>query len=531
MRIHLITMLLVIPMMLASGYLTSQALNMHGVHGFEALSTRSSDPSQVETIFLALDRSELSVPVERSGSGGALNSWNDTLMVMTHEGRFFDVTGDTAVALNITAPENGWDAMLAFEAANPQYSFAHFYFRYNDFAVVNDQLHVSFTEWVADEDCYRTTLARAPFNGRDSAIGADDWSILFAAEPCLAPSPVGRAVQGHMAGGRFDIGPDGRIYLASGDYALDGNYAEPVISQDPQTNYGKVIAIDPETGAIETLSQGHSNPQGIVATRRGDIYTVEHGRRGGDELNLILPGSDFGWPQVSLGTRYNRLPLPNTRDYGRHPDFSLPVFAWLPSVAPSSLIEIDGFDPSWDGDLLAGTLASQSLIRIRIADGRALFDERITIGERIRHLHQFGDQIALWTDSNKVIKLTVGAFDPSAQFAVSIIPQLGLTSQQETNTEVVLDQCMECHSLGVVDTANAPALGGVFGREIASGNYDYSDALRAIGGIWDRETLGAYLTDPEAFASGTLMPNPQINDPEVVTAVVKILQALRVAAE
>jgi len=528
MRIHILTVTLVIPMMLASGFFLARG-SVDGLGDTDGLfDSGAAQPNQIETIFLALDRTDVDVPVERPGSGGALTSWDDALIVMTHEGGFFDVTGDEAVPLDIAAPPNGWADMLEFESDNSNYSFAHFYFRYNDLHVIDEQLYVSFTEWVAQDDCYRTTLARAPLQaGADRpTIGNDDWSIIFATAPCLAPSMTGRAIQGHMAGGRFDVGSDGMIYLASGDYALDGNYANPVISQDPATDYGKVLMIDPATGQVETLSQGHSNPQGIVVTDASDIYTVEHGRRGGDELNRIVFGSDFGWPQVSLGTRYNRLPLPNTREYGRHPDFPLPVFAWLPSVAPSALMQIDGFDSSWDGDLLAGTLASQSLVRIRIADGRVLFDERIFIGERVRYAYQFDDVIALWTDSKKVVKLTAGEFDPSAQFAVALIPDLGLGSTAERNTEVALDQCIECHSLGVVDGANAPALGAVFGREIASGNFDYSDGLAAVNGIWSRESLIAYITDPDGFAPGTSMPNPQIGDEEIVAALVDILQAL-----
>ena len=489
----------------------------------------------IETIFVALDQEAIPVPVERPGSGGALVSLGNDLIVMTHEGGFFDVTGDAAIPVNVAGPDNGWEDMLAFEEANPAFNFAHFYFRYNDIDIFEDQLIVSFTQWVADQDCYRTALATAPLSGAraasDLTISQDDWQIVFATEPCLSPNPLGRAINGHMAGGRFRVSQDATVYLAAGDYAIDGTYSPTALSQDPATSYGKVLAIDLNTGAVDAISQGHSNMQGVVIDDQDNLYTVEHGRRGGDELNLIEAGKDYGWPQVSLGTRYNRLPLQGAIDYGRHPIFEAPVYSWLPSVAISSLTQIDDFHPAWDGDLLAGSLAARTLFRIRMRDDRVLFDERIEIGARIRYVHQHGDQIALWTDQKDVIKLTVGAFDAATQFAYDKLDDFELTEAQKGRAELVLDQCAECHSFGVVPGGNAPPLGLVFGADIATASYEYSDALLAKSGSWTREALTAYLSDPDGFASGTSMPNPEIADPEILGAVVDILEALRLQPE
>lgn len=533
MRVKLFTLIAVALMMVASGYLIGYMIQPPTAghdHGPGHTDPRAAN--QIETIFLALDQTQFDVPVDRAGSGGALASWEDSLIVMTHEGNFFDVTSDEAIRLEIAAPPNGWDDMLAFAEANEEYDFAHYTVRYNDVDLRDDQLIVSYTQWVADRECYRTAIATAEVTSlADTRITPEDWTVAFATEPCLAPSRTGRAIQGHMAGGRFDIDAAGRVILAVGDYAIDGNYNANAIAQDPSQQYGKVLAIDLAAGTAEQLSQGHSNPQGLTVTDTGEIYTVEHGRRGGDELNRIIPGSDFGWPQVSLGTRYNRLPLPNTQDYGHHPGFPLPVFAWLPSVAPSALMQIDGFDPSWDGDLLVATLAAQELIRVRIADGRVLFDERIPVGSRIRHVHQHGETIALWTDQEQVIKLTVGGFDPSTQFALEKISGLELGDRQKTQTEIILNHCLECHSLGVVEGGNAPALGMVYGREIGTGDFDYSDALANRDDTWTTENLAEYLADPEGFASGTMMPDLQIEDPEVIAGIVQILAALRLQPE
>jgi cytochrome c2 len=489
----------------------------------------------LESIFVALDVETVAVPVERAGNGGALVSIGNDLVVTTHEGRFFEVGGTEAMSLDIAPPPNGYDAMLAFAEANPEYQFENWYFRYNDVDLLGDLLIVSFTEWVAEDDCYRTTLASAPTGGAsatDISVAGSDWTPFFSTVPCLQPNTVGRAIQGHMAGGRFRLTEDGTVILASGDYAMDGTYNPVALPQDPEALYGKVMEIDPEDGAIRIISQGHSNMQGIARDRDGEIWTVEHGRRGGDELNLIREGVDYGWPSVSLGTRYNRLPLPNTLEYGRHPEFQRPVHAWLPSVAISSLTRIEEFHPAWDGDFLAGSLAAQTLFRIRVVGDDMVFAERIPVGHRIRYVHQHGDEIVLWTDQKRVLRLRVGEFDASYQFAVAKIADLDLGERQAAAVESALESCSQCHGFGVTSGIAAPPLGEVFGRDIAGlADFPYSAALSQVGGSWDRERLIAYLDDTEGFAPGGSMPDPGLDDPEVIAAIVDILIALREQAE
>lgn len=99
------------------------------------------------------------------------------------------------------------------------------------------------------------------------------------------------------------------------------------LAQAADNDYGKVLEIDLRTGTARALSRGHSNMQGIAVDSAGAIWTVEHGRRGGDELNLIVDDANYGWPEVTLGTRYNRTPWSGSGPYGRHDGYALPVFA------------------------------------------------------------------------------------------------------------------------------------------------------------------------------------------------------------
>lgn len=532
MRVNLVTAAIALTLTVVAGYfIGSKDL----LSQLQRPANQAAAVQQVDSIFLSLDYDSVKVPVERSGTGGALTSIGDALVVLTHEGGFFDVTGDEAIRLDITPPPNGWNAMLDFEAANPAYRFAHYGFRYNDVDTYGDELVISYTEWVEDGPCYRTNIAAAPMSGApqstDIAISESDWRIVFSTEPCLSPKLISDALAGHMAGSRFRIDPEGTIILASGDYAFDGYFSPLAVSQNPAYQYGKTIAIDLETGANNILTQGHSNMQGIVIDDGGDIYTVEHGRRGGDELNRIEPGLDYGYPSVSLGTRYNGLPLPGIIAYGRHPIYEPPVYSWLPSIAVSSLMQIDGFHPAWDGDLLAGSLSGRTLLRMRMRDDRVLFAERIRMGMRIRYVHQHGDKIALWTDHKAVVRLSVGELGLSARFVAANISRMDLSGQQKAQVQTVIDQCSQCHSLGVLSGGNAPALGQTFGRDIASGpEFSYSVALNGVNGRWTEDALAAYLADPEAFASGTTMPNPQINDPVIMNAVIDVLKSLSLGA-
>jgi glucose/arabinose dehydrogenase len=110
---------------------------------------------------------------------------------------------------------------------------------------------------------------------------------------------------------------------------------------------------------------------------------VEHGPRGGDELNLIEPGKNYGWPLVAYATNYNSVPIPS---HDERPEFTKPVIYWTPIVAPGSLTFYNGkMFPQWQGSALMGGLATQSLNRITFdGKGGAATAERWSVGQRVR---------------------------------------------------------------------------------------------------------------------------------------------------
>ena len=172
------------------------------------------------------------------------------------------------------------------------------------------------------------------------------------------------------------------------------------------------------------------------------IWTVEHGPRGGDELNLIMPGNNYGWPESTLGTNYDTTPVKTASQYGRHDHHTPPVFSWIPSRGVSNLIQVNGFHPAWDGDFLIATMVSERLYRIRVTDkGAVLFSEPICMGRRVRSIHQHTNGVIYaWTD-DQVLYVIKG---PQVQKKPNMI-------------HPALFQCMDCHYNG----GSAPTLAAI----------------------------------------------------------------------
>ncbi len=452
-----------------------------------------------------------------------MTTWGAQLLVMNHAGLihlFEDGKGLTRTA--ITPPDNGLAAYLVAAASEKYRDYTHRpdKMRFNDIVFVDaDDLHglaLSYTFYDAARECYGTRIAFLDLP-RDAApatvtVGAGDWRVVFDTYPCLALNPDYIAMNAIQAGGRILFQAPSTLYLGSGDYGLDGIYTYDGGLQSDDNAYGKVMAVDLRTGASRIVSKGHRNITGLAFDPQGRLWAVEHAERGGDELNLIVEGENYGWPKQSLGTLYSGQPLPTEGTYGRHDLYRPPVFAWLPSAGISALTAIRGIDPSWDGSLLAGSLSSedfgQSLWHIRLEGDRVLFAERIRLKRRIRHLVQHGEQIAVWLDTNELVLLTaMRRPDPLGATLAWVAKEFDpVLAGQVTAT---LQACAQCHSFEQNVQMAGPSLNGVVGRGIGGAPFEgYGAALAAMDGVWDTTSLTAYLTNPAGFAPGTTMPDP-----------------------
>jgi len=173
-------------------------------------------------------------------------------------------------------------------------------------------------------------------------------------------------------------------------------------AQDPKQALGKILRLtldgkaapgNPmyDKGGVEamTWSSGHRNPYGQIFAPDGRHWEVEMGPRGGDELNLILPGKNYGWPIVSNGDNYSGQPIP---DHPSRPDLEAPKLWWNPSISPGGLIQYSGkLFPQFDGNLLLCALSGEALIRIKIDGDKATALDQWDMGTRMRDIAQAPD--------------------------------------------------------------------------------------------------------------------------------------------
>jgi glucose/arabinose dehydrogenase len=150
----------------------------------------------------------------------------------------------------------------------------------------------------------------------------------------------------------------------------------------------------PNLTPAETWSSGHRTPYGLAFAPNGQLWEMEHGPRGGDELNLIQSGKNYGWPLVSYGKNYDGVPIPNP---DTRPDLTKPVIYWVPVIAPGNLMFYKGnVFHGWNGSALISGLASESLVRVTFdGKGGAKAVQRWSIGKRVRDVEEAPDG-TLW---------------------------------------------------------------------------------------------------------------------------------------
>lgn len=494
---------------------------------------------RVITNRLLLQRRTVFLPLEASDfAGGIAPHGRDTLLVTDRLGRLFALRDGQVTALNIAAPDNHAEALRQqLEAGQLGAIEIDFnWFRYNDILSVpggtGTVLLLSYSEWDAGERCYRSALARLDLPGEDPAIwraGASDWQVIQRTEPCLKPFASGKGIYGLEAGGRLDRLGGNRIVWTSGSYEWDDRFEgtdfSKALAQDDGSDYGKVMIVDLAAGQKETISKGLRNPQGVSVDRAGRIWVTDHGMRGGDELNLAVPGANFGFPAVSYGTKYNRQPAGNGPRHAGHDGYDLPVAAFVPSIAPAAALALEGFHEAWDGDILVGAL-SGSLNRVHVVEGRAAYVEPIELGVRIRDLARLEDgaTIAVYTDDRRVIYLTPdGSADPILTFNRSLAAHTADPSLRAA-VDSTFTACLQCHGLLPGEMLAGPSLHGICDRAPGALAFDgASGALPAIGSKWDKALLQRFIADPATVAPETTMAWGGIEDAETAATLATVL--------
>jgi aldose sugar dehydrogenase len=204
--------------------------------------------------------------------------------------------------------------------------------------------------------------------------------------------PVGKILRltldGKPAAGNPNFGKTGAATVTLIDPPSDTEAAKTAKVVSTYTYSG------PNMTPAETWAVGVRTPYGLAFSPTGELWEVEHGPRGGDELNLIQPGKNYGWPLVSYAMNYNGVPIPSP---DTRPDLTKPVLYWTPVIAPGNIMFYKGvMFPQWEGSALIGGMGSQSLNRITFdGKGGATAAERWSVGHRIRDV-EVGPDGALW---------------------------------------------------------------------------------------------------------------------------------------
>ena len=193
---------------------------------------------------------------------------------------------------------------------------------------------------------------------------------------------------------------DGRPAPGNPNAGKVGAASVPVIDPAKDSEAAKTAPVvrtytfpGPNLTPSEVWSTGHRTPYGLAFAPDGRLWEVEHGPRGGDELNLIEPGKNYGWPLVEYAPNYDGVPIPSP---DTRPDLTKPVLYWTPVIAPGNLIFYKGkMFPQWNGSALVSGMGTQSLNRIVIDGPTAKSAERWAVGHRIRDV-EVGPDGALW---------------------------------------------------------------------------------------------------------------------------------------
>ena len=248
----------------------------------------------------------------------------------------------------------------------------------------NHRVFFSFSEPGRGED-FHIAVARATFD--EAAKALTDLKVIFRAVPDLSS---GRSAN---SGGRIAIARDGTLFVAIGDRSSSPPWDR---AQQLDNHLGKIVHITADGGAApgnpftsrpgalpEIWSIGHRTPEGLTFDSGGRLWETEHGPRGGDELNQISAGKNYGWPVIVHGIDYpgTTIGAGITEKAG----MEQPIYYWDPVIAPSGLAIYHGsLFPSWEGDALVGALAGRMLSRLTLKNDRVVSEEPLLLDQHSR---------------------------------------------------------------------------------------------------------------------------------------------------
>lgn len=256
----------------------------------------------------------------------------------------------------------------------------------------NQRIYFSFSEPGKNRSENSTAVARAQLVRDGANWSLKDMRIIFSQAPKFAST-------GHF-GSRLVFGRDGSLFVTLGD-----RFSRRDDAQLLDQHHGKIVRIR-QDGSVpsdnpfarqapakpEIWSLGHRNVQGAaLEPQTGDLWIHEHGPQGGDEINVVERGANYGWPKFTYGENYGGGKIGEERSAG---GFTPPEYSWVPSIAPSGMAFYNSDRiPSWKGSLFVGGLKERALIRLSVRDRKVIAEERLLsdAGMRIRDVRAGAD--------------------------------------------------------------------------------------------------------------------------------------------
>lgn len=256
----------------------------------------------------------------------------------------------------------------------------------------NQLVYISYVER-GDDGLMGAAVARAKLNLDSEGDGSlEDLEVIWRQVP--------KTTGGGHFGYRIAFDEEGKLWISSSERQK----FDP--AQEMRANLGKIVRLNDDGStpddnpfidqgeiAAQVWSLGHRNILGMAFDGNGQLWAHEMGPKGGDELNRIERGINYGYPIVSNGDHYDSKPIPN---HDTRPEFRAPAITWNPVISPAGLVFYNGdLFPEWQGDAFIGGLSSQTLVRVEFDGDSARESERFGMQRRIREVEQ-GPDGALW---------------------------------------------------------------------------------------------------------------------------------------
>lgn len=486
-------------------------------------------------------------PFETYGEGGAIEEISGNILYASPLGQLGYLDPNHSIRTIETRVPMNLDVLKSHPIFG-HLDFSITYFRTLDLLVVPQgadrfSLYVSHHRF-DPKGCFEFVVSHtdvATSHGNVEFSGA--WKDVFVARPCMLPKEKDLFWGGLESGGRLGLLDARTLLVTIGDHQHDGVRSDVAAAQDPGSDLGKVVAIDLASGDSRIFTSGHRNPQGLLVTRDGTIWATEHGPQGGDEINLLRDGMNYGWPRVTYGMDYGQEPRrhwPLNAEQGRHDGYELPSFVFVPSIGISNLIQPDPREwPRWRdhlivssfGGYLRGGVGKLYLAKVE-RDKRIVYAEEIMVPvqylERLRDIVSLSDgrfavlvePAGLMLFRNADAEVTAVSsreenfdvtLDAAAKAAVAKSVSNTLLSPLEHGRQLFVSKCAVCHSLdGQVKTG--PPLDGVIGRRIGEfEGFSYSAGMNAANEEWSRWNLIPFLQELDQPFEGSVMPPARLS--------------------